>query len=128
MRTNKLDGEGDAVTTKQGMQARTIDYTNAYVGASGSRWIVASNPAHYSGIPEVLEIHPDETVTLWQYCGRVSPCIGTSGPLSGMKPGTTLKHVTNAKERELVAHKERCIAKGVEMSQLQYDRMKGVRP
>ena len=105
----------------RGRTQRPIDYASAYVSASGSHWIVASNPAHYSGTPEVLEIHADGTVTLWEYAGRLSPCIGTSGALSSMKPGTVLKHVTNAKERELVAHKERIIAHGVKASQLQYD-------
>lgn len=99
---------------------KPIDYANAHVSPSGSRWIVASNPQHYGGLPEVLELHEDCRVTLWEYAGRTCPCIGSSGTLASLKPGTTVKHVTNAKEREMVTHKERLIEKGKEMLDLQY--------
>ena len=101
-----------------------ITYMNAYVSTSGSRWIVASNPTHYSGQPEALEIHDDGTVTQYNYAGRLMPALGSVGKLEDMKEGTTLKHVTTRKEREQVAHKERLIELGKQASQMQYDMMK----
>ena len=107
------------------MKNKPIDYANAWVSPSGSRWIVASNPEHYHGSPEALEIHEDGTVTLYQYAGRLMPSLGVCGKLDSMKPGTVLKHVTNAKERELVAHKEKLIEKQKQALDLQYQIAKG---
>lgn len=104
------------------MNTKPVDFTNAYQ-FDGKRWIVASNPAHYSGYAETLEIREDGTITLWQYAG-MGCCIGNQGALSSLKPGTILKHVTNAKERAEVEHKVRLINRGIENSQAMYERLK----
>lgn len=103
------------------MRTKPICYGNAWESPNGLRWIVASNPDHYDGAPEVLEIDKDESVTQYSYGGRLMPSVGISAKLDSVKPETTLKHVTNAKEREMVAHKEKLIERQKEMMQLQYD-------
>jgi hypothetical protein len=98
-----------------------VTFEHAYQRPSGNRWIMVNTGSHWGGeYWEAAQIEAGERVTFWQY-SRTGLSMGQSGTL---KPDAPVRHVTRAKDREAVEHKERCLRKSVEMSQVFYDMAK----